>query len=355
MMQFNSILITGANGWLGMQLIRALLNPTPDTQADLISPKEIQIHALLLPSQSPQKDLISPNITYHYGNICNANDCDKFIKSGASKNTLLIHTAGIIHPKQVKEFYNINTKGTINLLNSANKYSILKFIYLSSNSPCGVNPTSSHKFNETSAYSPYMHYGKSKKHAEDAVNLFFKESKLNTTILRPPWFYGTHQPARQTLFFKMIQSGSFPVLGNGLQKRSMVYLDNLIQGIIKASISEQSIGQTYWISDETPYSMNTIIRTVKECLEELHFSVSKKQLRLPNFLGTLAQGCDFLLQSCNIYHQKIHVLSEMNKTIACDISKAKHELGYNPTISIKEGMKRSIQWCLDSKLLETNN
>jgi nucleoside-diphosphate-sugar epimerase len=45
--------------------------------------------------------------------------------------------------------------------------------------------------------------------------------------------------------------------------------------------------------------------------------------------------------------QKIHVLSEMNKTIACSVAKAERELGYDPKVSLREGMKRSIAWVLE--------
>jgi len=48
------------------------------------------------------------------------------------------------------------------------------------------------------------------------------------------------------------------------------------------------------------------------------------------------------------YHQKIHVLSEMNKTIACSIAKAQRELGYNPTIALEEGMRRSLKWIFEN-------
>jgi nucleoside-diphosphate-sugar epimerase len=47
-----------------------------------------------------------------------------------------------------------------------------------------------------------------------------------------------------------------------------------------------------------------------------------------------------------LYHQKIHVLSEMNKTIACSIDKARRELGYAPVVELEEGMRRSLAWCL---------
>ena len=47
-----------------------------------------------------------------------------------------------------------------------------------------------------------------------------------------------------------------------------------------------------------------------------------------------------------LYQQKLHVLSEMNKTIACSIAKARAQLGYQPDVELREGMRRSIEWCL---------
>jgi nucleoside-diphosphate-sugar epimerase len=56
---------------------------------------------------------------------------------------------------------------------------------------------------------------------------------------------------------------------------------------------------------------------------------------------------DAALQSLGQYNQKIHVLSEMNKNIACSIAKAEKELGYQPKIALEEGMRRSIEFCLN--------
>jgi len=48
------------------------------------------------------------------------------------------------------------------------------------------------------------------------------------------------------------------------------------------------------------------------------------------------------------YQQKIHVLSEMDKTIACSVEKAREELGYEPKVGLEEGMRRSIKWCIEN-------
>jgi nucleoside-diphosphate-sugar epimerase len=59
-----------------------------------------------------------------------------------------------------------------------------------------------------------------------------------------------------------------------------------------------------------------------------------------------AQQPDATIQRSGRYNQQLHVLGEMGKNIACDISVAREELGYEPDIALEEGMRRSIRWCL---------
>ena len=93
--------------------------------------------------------------------------------------------------------------------------------------------------------------------------------------------------------------------------------------------------------------MNEVVDTVERLLEqEFHIPVAHRRVRLPSFLSEVAFLADQVVQGTGLYHSKVHVLSEMNKTIACSIRKAERELGYSPTVELEEGMRRSIQWCL---------
>jgi nucleoside-diphosphate-sugar epimerase len=60
----------------------------------------------------------------------------------------------------------------------------------------------------------------------------------------------------------------------------------------------------------------------------------------------MAYAADYLLQKSGLYCKEIHVLSELGGNIACRIDLAKRELGYSPKISLREGMRRSVEWCL---------
>jgi nucleoside-diphosphate-sugar epimerase len=149
------------------------------------------------------------------------------------------------------------------------------------------------------------------------------------------------------LFFRMIRQGKAPMVGSGENLRSMSYIDNLCQGLRLAGSVPPASGQIYWIADKRPYAMNEVINTVEQLLEtEFGRPCAHKRLRLPGFASSIAFAADTLLQGLGMYHQKIHVLSEMNKTIACSVAKAEKELGYRPSVDLEEGMRRSLKWCV---------
>ena len=55
-----------------------------------------------------------------------------------------------------------------------------------------------------------------------------------------------------------------------------------------------------------------------------------------------------MVQKFGLYQQQVHVLGELNKTIACSIDKEKAELGYVPRYALREGMAESVRWCLEN-------
>ena len=340
------VLVTGAAGWLGSRLVESLVRGLPEHDALKSPPSDLRIRCLLLPGQdaAPLQKL-SDRIEIITGDIRDEGECAKLCAD--AKGAILFHTAGIIHPSRVADFYTINLDGTKHLLDAAIKAGVRRAVVVSSNSPCGCNPHPDHLFDELSPFNPYMHYGRSKMLMELAV----RESadKLETVLIRAPWFYGPNQPPRQTLFFQMIRDGKAPIVGSGNNLRSMAYVDNLGQGLILAAVTQQAKGQVYWIADQKPYSMNEIIDTIERLLEkEFGHACRHKRMRLPGFASEVAWLADKTLQGLGLYHQKIHVLSEMNKTIACSVARAERELGYKPTIALEEGMRRSLKWCAEN-------
>ena len=82
-----------------------------------------------------------------------------------------------------------------------------------------------------------------------------------------------------------------------------------------------------------------IIRRVMS--DEFDIVCKHNEVRLPNIVSSLAYYLDYFIQSVGLYNKEIHVLSEMNRTIACSI-KAENDLNYSPTIDLYDGTVMSI-------------
>jgi nucleoside-diphosphate-sugar epimerase len=337
----NLAIVSGVPGWLGTRLVEKL------AEANSNRP----IRALSLPGQelpTSKKAKLGAQLQVVHGNLASGEGLNALFSSAQAAT--IFHVAGVIHPSKGKqEFYDVNVNGTKRMLEAAIAGGAKRFIHVSSNSPIGTNPSRDKLFDETSPYNPYMHYGKSKKMAEDIVNEAGRDGRIETVIIRPPWFYGPGQPPRQTLFFTMIKNGKAPIVGSGQNLRSMAYVDNICQGLSLCESVEAAQGKTYWIADERPYTMNEVVDTIERLLEvDFKMKVAHKRMHLPDLASDVALLVDNVLQEAGLYHQKFHVLSEMNKDIACSIDLARRELGYNPQIALEEGMRRSIQDILAS-------
>lgn len=333
-----TIFITGGAGWLGQALVKHLL-----------ACPEVQDNRLVVLVRNEQDARVFPadeRLRTVVGNVVDRGHTQRF-SADAAPGDILFHLAGIIHPSRIREFFQVNTEGVRHVIESFSGRQLSKAVFVSSNSPCGTNPTSDHLFDELAPYRPYMGYGYSKMAAEQLVRTTDSVA-LPWTIIRAPWFYGPHQPARQTQFFRMIRQGKMPIFGSGANRRSMAYVGNLASGLTLAAFSARSTAEIFWIADRYPYTMSEIISTVAEVLQsDFGMQITNPPRQFPSLLCEMAWCADWLIQSTGFYNQKIHVLSEMNKTIACSIVKAQSVLGYEPKIELREGMRRSVAWCLE--------
>jgi nucleoside-diphosphate-sugar epimerase len=330
---------------LGLNLVNALAHGLPDMPA-LQGPQAERIRCLVPPGQDTEcLRAVAPHSELYEGDITEPDSLRTFF--AGVEGAILFHCAGVIHPRRVADFLRVNTQGTIHVRNGAAQAKVRRMVAVSSNSPCGCNPHPDHLFTERSPYRPYMGYGYSKMQMELALNESAADGP-EMVIIRAPWFYGPFQPPRQTEFFVMIRDGKGPLVGTGVNRRSMTYTDNLVQGLLLAGTVPEAAGRTYWIADARPYSMREILDTVETVMRR-DFGIPCKggRLRLPSLAADIARAADFCLQKAGLYHQKIHVLSEMNQSIACSVDKARAELGYDPKIDLEEGMRRSIAWVLE--------
>ncbi|HEY4333735.1 MAG TPA: NAD(P)-dependent oxidoreductase [Ilumatobacteraceae bacterium] len=334
----DATVVTGAAGWLGRAVVS---NLTAESGA---LRREGLIRALVLDaSEAAAVRAVSPDVEIVIGSVGDEPALRRLF-DGLPASTDAIHTAGVIHPASVAEFFAVNAVGTANVAAAARAAGVRRLVHVSSNSPFGTNPSQNDTFRANEPYNPYLGYGQSKMEGELHV-LAEVQRGLDAVIVRPPWFYGPLQPPRQTTFFRLVRGGRFPKFGAGNQRRSMVYVDNLVDGIVRAELTPDATGKGYWIADAEPYTVNEIIDTVGRALRDEGYDVKPGAMGLPVMAGRIAERADRLIQRTGRYQQQLHVMGEMAHSIACDITAARDELGYEPQVALYEGMRRSIQWC----------
>lgn len=125
----------------------------------------------------------------------------------------------------------------------------------------------------------------------------------------------------------------------------MVYTGNLVQGCLLAESVDAAAGRVYWIADAEPYELRAVFDGVREALKLEGLDVTGRVRSIPRAVSTAAARADATLQGAGRYVQPVHVLGELRDTIACDISRARSELGYEPTVSLVDGMRASIASC----------
>jgi len=329
------VVVTGASGWLGQNLVRALAKSS-DRVRCLVTSSD---GAALL-------EVVGPAVDVVVGDVRDPAAVDALFEGidGAT----VFHAAAVIHPaKRTREFFDVNVGGTQLVLDRSRRAGAARFVHVSSNSPFGANRRPTDRFTEDAPYDPYLGYGKSKLEAELLVRQTHDRGDVAAVIVRAPWFYGPHQPERQTRFFATVRRGRFPIVGPGTQQRSMVFTAHLVDGLVRAATADAAPGRAYWIADAEPYELRAIITAVRRALDAEGLAVSGRPPTLPAVVGRGAARADAVLQSAGLYVQPLHVLGELKDTIACDISRARAELGYEPTTTLVDGMRASIRSCLE--------
>ena len=326
------LLLTGYPGWLANRFVETLVQyPTPMTSVRCLINSELSGN---IPSV--------PGLEFVRGNIVRPES----LKGAAEGVDVVVHAAGVLHVRRIRDFYSINRDGTRHLLEAAAKAGVRRFIHISSNAAQGFCAGKGFELDESGPCRPESHYGKSKYEAEEVVREFQRAGKMETVILRPAMFYGPPVPPRHLDIYRKIRRGYFPVFGHGNYQRSITFIDHLVQAIHLAVQHPAAAGQTYYIADREIPTLNEILDAMGEALGR-----KPVKIHLPAFLACVAHILDEVLAACDRYWMLPHLVGESCKNIACRITKAETELGYNPATHYREGYKKTIAWCREKGLL----
>lgn len=252
----------------------------------------------------------------------------------------IYHIAALYRSESVprKLFWEVNLEGTRNLLEAAAAAGVDRFVHCSTVGVQGEikNPPATEDY----PYNPGDVYQESKMEGEKLALRFFREQGLAGVVVRPVGIYGPGDK-RFLKLFRYINNGKFRMFGSGQVLYHLTFVEDLVEGIILAGEKEQAVGQIYTLGGEEYVTLNELVEMIAEAL-----GVEKPEGHLPLWpLWVAGVVCEAICRPLRIeppiYRRRIDFFI---KDRAFDISKAKKELGYQPKVDLKTGLKITADW-----------
>ena len=152
------LVVTGGAGWFGRSFLASLAEQPVDLPIDEV---RVFVHA---PTDVPLVESALPTARIYVGDV--RSEADVTALFDGLDATHLVHSAAVIHPAKVDDFFTINADGTERVVKGALKSGLQRMVHVSSNSPIGTNPSPDEVFRDNEPYNPYYGYGASKMRAE---------------------------------------------------------------------------------------------------------------------------------------------------------------------------------------------
>jgi len=308
------ILVTGANGFVGYSLCKALYDYGH------------QVRSAVRKNDS----VIAPNtIRVTVGEISDQTDWTEALNGIDT----VIHLAAHVHilknkvGNSLEEFRRVNTAGTLNLANCAAARGIKRLIFISSIKVNGEETHGGKKFSETDTPAPLNAYSRSKLEAEHGLRKIANKTGLEVVIIRPPLIYGPGVKANFAILLRWLRYGLPLPFGSINNQRSLVSLENLIDFLVTCLDHPAAANETFLVSDDTDISTT-------ELLYRLGY-VLGSPVHLVSVPATWLKVAAFILH-------KQDLLRRLCGSLQVDISKARTLLNWRPPISLDEGLRRIV-------------
>ncbi len=316
-------LITGGNGFIGSFLIEKLLQKGHEI-------------CCLIRKTSNLKWLTNLPVKYCYGDITRPES----LYAAVENADYIFHLGGLTKALKPADYFFVNTQGTANLLAACSKVNpnLRKFIFVSSLAASGPS-LDGQPLTELFPAAPLTPYGKSKAEAE-ALVLSWSE-KFPVTILRPPPVYGPRDVDVFEIFKYVNKRLKLRLLGPE-RLTSMIYVHDLVDGIILAAEKEQANGQIYFLTDGGYYSWEQINNLIEKALNKKAFSIALPAFML-DIAAELSEWAAKWTQKAPLINRP-KVLEMKQQFWICSVDKAQKELGFSPHFTLENGITETVRW-----------
>ena len=311
------VFITGANGFIGRALCKKLFESGYEVIAGV--------------RKSPTIDIFPPKVKIcEIGNI----ELNSILDSVLTGVDFVVHLAARTHVLKESSddpillFQTINVDGTVRLACAASGAGVKRFIFISSVGVHG-NRTSKQPFVECASLLPQELYAQSKLKAERNLFDLQSRSSMEIVVIRPPLVYGPGNPGNFRQLLDVVATGVPLPFGATRNRRSFIYVSNLVDAIITCLEHRSAAGQIYLVSDGDDISTPDLIRSIARNLG--------KPVRL------LSVPPSFLRMAGRVIGKSAQVERLLN-SLVIDSSKICRDLGWKPPYTLEQGLRETVDW-----------
>ena len=329
-MTAGKVLVTGATGFTGGALVRRLASHNAPVRA-------------LVRDQARAAPLADVGVEVVQGDLCDPASLREAMRGVG----VVYHIAALYRQQGVEPglFREVNAAAVQHLLDAAIEAGVSRFVHCSTVGVHGhiEQPPAA----EDAPFAPGDLYQESKLEGERIAARYMAEGRLPVTIFRPAGIYGPGD-LRFLKLFRGIKRGRFPMIGDGQVFYHLVYIDDLVDGIIRCGTVDEAIGETFILAGPEYMTLNELVATVAEGV-----GGRPPWLRIPLApVYAAAALCEAVCRPLGLepplHRRRVDFFT---KSRAFDIAKARRELGYAPRVSVREGVARTGAWYAEQGLL----
>jgi dihydroflavonol-4-reductase len=318
-----TVLVTGANGFIGSHLVDQLLV------------KGCTVHGLVRQS-SNLKWLDSSKVHLHNVDLAQTD----FNIPALENVDYIFHCAGLTLAKSRSAFFKVNASACSNLYRQCEKRAeqVKGIVHLSSLAATGPSPQGG-LVDESTPCKPVTFYGQSKLAGEEIARKF--SESLPVTILRPPVVYGPREENFFT-FIKLIQKGWGLQIGKSGKELSLIYVADLVQAMLTASHPSRQKGAGYFVTDGQVHVWEQV---AEECARIMN--VRFKTLRIPEgILNPVALFFELWASfgSRPALFDRQRMIDIQQSSWSASPKKFFEEFGFEPQYDLSRGLRETIQW-----------
>lgn len=317
-----TVLITGANGFIGSRLCTIFLKEGFTVYAGVRKTADLS-------------QLQGIAVQYRYGDVTNPAGLAEMV-SGID---YVIHNAGIVKAKSSAQFFAVNADGTRNLLQAVAQHnpSIKRFVQISSMAALGPSRDGKPLTDETPPQ-PVTVYGQSKLAGEKVCAEY--ADKLPITIVRPHGVYGPGDKEAFS-FFRIADLRLKPMFGDTHRMMQMVHVDDLCRAVFAAATANVTSGSAFAVSEKRAYTLREMVAMLERGSGKtgLPIWVPSGVFKL---IAAISGGAARLFgQAPMLTRDKA---DELLGSWEVSVEKARKELGFESKIAFDDGARETFAW-----------